>query len=402
MDAKTWEFIYEGATPQGQRVKGRFRGDKERFLAESRKKGITLLKVKQKKIGLKRGNLSESDLHTGIEELYHLINSGMKIDQAIHLVIKTCQKEASVILWKSILKEVRAGKQFSMALKEICRELKLDLPEFYVSILSVGEEVGDLGASLSNLNDYLEFNRGLRAEIRSALAYPAFLIMMTILALALIFGLILPNFANIFGPREMEKLPAISRLVFEIGKYFHDNYLTVLTAMVAVGVAVAFAFPLIKRKAISIFSLLPITQRLVLNMDLANVLTSFGIMLNGGIELNRALRQTARVARLPILKALMEQSVDEVKKGRKISDIWSDSRLIPAEVISLATVGESSARLGVIMQELGSRFLNRFKRDVKDMLTWLEPAIILVLGGFVGFIVVAIALALVSINEIVS
>jgi type IV pilus assembly protein PilC len=65
-------------------------------------------------------------------------------------------------------------------------------------------------------------------------------------------------------------------------------------------------------------------------------------------------------------------------------------------------VGENSARLGDIMQELGTRFLVTFKRDVKTLTNWLEPVIILILGGFVGFIVVAIALALVSINEIMS
>jgi len=114
------------------------------------------------------------------------------------------------------------------------------------------------------------------------------------------------------------------------------------------------------------------------------------------------LRQTARVARLPALKSLLEQSIEEVKKGNKLSAVWSDSRTIPPDVISLMIVGENSARLGDIMQELGTRFLLSFKRDVKTLTTWLEPAIILILGGFVGFIVVAIALALVSINEIVS
>lgn len=138
---KPVEYIYEGATEQGQKVKGRFRGDRENFLAEARKRHITLLKVKQRKISLKRGRFTEKDLSSGIEELKHLINSGMKLDQAIQLVIKTNQKESALNFWKNVLKEVKGGKQFSMALKDVAAEMKLILPEFYTSIVSVGEEV---------------------------------------------------------------------------------------------------------------------------------------------------------------------------------------------------------------------------------------------------------------------
>ena len=399
---RSGEFIYEGATAQGQKVKGRFRGDRDKFLAEIRKKNMTLLKVKQRKISLKGGRFTEENLASGIEELKHLINSGMKLDQALQLIVKTNQKGSAVNYWQNVLKAVKTGKQFSAAIKEISVEIKLDIPEFYTNIISVGEEVGDLGSALVKLKDYLDFKSTLISEIRSAMAYPAFLVLVSFAALALIFGLILPTFSNVFGPREMEKLPALSIMVFHAGKYFREHLIAIFCVFCGFVTAVIFFLPVIKKKAMLVFLRLPVTRGLVLSLDIANIFTSFGMMLNGGVDLARALRQTARVARLPALKSLLEQSIEEVKKGNKLSAVWSDSHTIPPDVISLMVVGENSARLGDIMQELGTRFLVNFKRDVKTVTTWLEPAIILILGGFVGFIVVAIALALVSINEIVS
>ncbi len=400
--ARSGEFIYEGATAQGQKVKGRFRGDRDKFLAEVRKKDITLLKVKQRKVSLKGGRFTEKNLASGIEELKHLINSGMKLDQALQLIVRTNQKGSAVNYWQNVLKAVKTGKQFSAAIKETSAEIRLDIPEFYTSIISVGEEVGNLGSALVKLKDYLDFKSTLVSEIRAAMAYPAFLVLVSFAALSLIFGLILPTFSNIFGPREMEKLPALSIMVFHAGKYFREHLFAIFCVFCGAVTAVIFFLPVIKKKTMQLFLRLPVTRGLVLGLDIANVFTSFGMMLNGGVDLARALRQTARVARLPALKSLLEQSIEEVKKGNKLSAVWSDSRTIPPDVISLMVVGENSARLGDIMQELGIRFLLSFKRDVKTLTTWLEPAIILILGGFVGFIVVAIALALVSINEIMS
>jgi type II secretory pathway component PulF len=401
-DGQSKEFIYEGATAQGQKVKGRFRGDRDKFLADVRKKGITILKVKQKKISFKSGRFTEKNLASGIEELRHLINSGMKLDQALQLVVRTSQKGSAINFWQNVLKSVKTGKQFSVAIRETAAEIKLELPAFYTNVLSVGEEVGDLGLALVKLKDYMDFKSTLISEIKSALAYPAFLLAVSLAALALIFGLILPTFSNIFGPREMEKLPSLSILVFHAGKSFREHLGIIVCAFCGLIALVIFFLPVLKKKALQVFLHLPVTRGLVLSMDLANIFTSFGMMLNGGIDLAKALRQTARVARLPALKSLMEHSIEEVKKGNKLSAVWTDSHMIPPDVISLVIVGENSARLGDIMQELGTRFLVGFKRDVKSLTNWLEPVIILVLGGFVGFIVVAIALALVSINEIMS
>ncbi|RLG54236.1 MAG: hypothetical protein DRN95_08845, partial [Candidatus Hydrothermarchaeota archaeon] len=90
--AEIVEYSYEGLTPEGQLIKGRFKGEKAVFLSEIKQKNLTLIKVKEKRRRLKKGKISWRDFHNGIEQLYYLLRSGMKIDRAVSLLSKTAHK----------------------------------------------------------------------------------------------------------------------------------------------------------------------------------------------------------------------------------------------------------------------------------------------------------------------
>ncbi|RLF88320.1 hypothetical protein DRN43_06080, partial [Thermococci archaeon] len=148
------------------------------------------------------------------------------------------------------------------------------------------------------------------------------------------------------------------------------------------------------------FMHLPFFNVIVLNIELANIFSSLGAMLKSGLELDKALKQANRVAELPYLKALLEETLNEVKKGRRISQIWGNSEVIPREIVSLIVVGENSARLGDVMTNLGSRFLDRFQQVIRKYLAFLEPAIIIFLGFFIGIIVISVMLAVINLSNV--
>jgi len=393
------KIIYEMLTPDGQRITGVSQNDYDSFIRKSRAQGMTIIKIKRKKLKMAQGRFASDDFKSGIEELCYLVNSGMKIDQAVSMVIKSSKKIAVIDFWEAVLQELRKGNQFSKALEKTGAQKGFSVSSFYKSLLSIGEETSDLGGSLTKLLEYLEFKNSLLNEVKSALAYPLFLIAVTIIALVVIVGVILPKFARIFSASDIEKLPAISRFVLSFGNISPTTFFYTAVGLLFLIVLIFFYSKLIQNWFKKALVYLPIVKGINLKMELANALSSLGVILNSGISISRALALAASVTGHPFLKSLFEQSIHEVKKGRQLSESWMDSDIIPSEVISMISVGEESVKLGDVFVSLGKRYLDKFKQDVSWFLTLLEPAVILIMGLIVGGVVTAVTLGVVSMND---
>ena len=278
------------------------------------------------------------------------------------------------------------------------------MSELYINIISVGEEVGDLKSSLRKVSEYLHFRSNLMKEVWSALAYPLFILFVSIVALFFIATVILPKFSSIFTGKEMHYLPFISRVVIGMGKFINSNLNLVLGLFFSLitGLVVLFAFEETRRFIKDALYKIPGVKEIVFQLEFANMCSSLGAMLEGGVEIGRAVRLAQRVVDNKALKHVLEETAEEIKKGLKISDIWKRYDIIPESIVSLVSVGENSASLGEILTKLGERYSEDFKHSVSRVLSLLEPVLIIFLGIIVGIVVVAIMLAVISLNNAVS
>ena len=398
--AEIVEYSYEGLTPEGQLIKGRFKGEKAVFLSEIKQKNLTLIKVKEKRRRLKKGKISWRDFHNGIEQLYYLLRSGMKIDRAVSLLSKTAHKEKVSEYWDSILRKLKEGRQLSQAIDDTSSSFRLRLPEFYVGLLSVGEEVGDVTGALENLLYHLNSRNSIINQIKTALAYPLFLLSASFLTIIIIFVAIIPNFSRLFEAEEVAQLPLVTKIVFLASDIIRGKAYLLIAGGILGSILLYGVKDHVLKGLKKAFMHLPFFNVIVLNIELANIFSSLGAMLKSGLELDKALKQANRVAELPYLKALLEETLIEVKKGKRISQIWGNSEVIPREIVSLIVVGENSARLGDVMSNLGSRFLDRFQQLIRKYLAFLEPAIIIFLGFFIGIIVISVMLAVINLSYV--
>ncbi len=395
-------YIYEGITESGEKIKGKFFGTKEELLKEVQKQKILITNIKEDTKKLKKGKYTNDDFSSNIEELSYLLSSGVQLDKAISLIIKNSRKKAVIEFWEDVLRKLKEGKSFSMALKETGEKHNFPIPTFYINIISVGEEVGDLKGALKTLLEDLEFKGNLIKEIKSALAYPAFLLIVSVLTIFFVAGFILPKFSNIFSPSEIEKLPTISKFTLSFGKTLNQNLDVIVFGFVFLVVGLVFLFSSreIQTKMKNFIYRMPYIKNIILKVELSYILSSLGTMLNGGVEISKAIKLSSRVTNHNGLKAILEETYNELKKGHKISQIWRKYDIIPEDIISLTIVGENSAKLGEIFEKLGRKYMENFKNEVGKLLVFLEPAIIVVLGLFIAFIVVAIMLAVVSVSDI--
>jgi general secretion pathway protein F len=186
------------------------------------------------------------------------------------------------------------------------------------------------------------------------------------------------------------------------GKFLNEHF-TSITALVLALVALAvwfFTNPVFVARFKKWAYDLPLVGSFMLLSDLANLFSSLGSMLGGGVDVSRALKLSAAVVGSPKLTNLLSETNDEVRKGRRISQVWSANDLIPEDAVSLVVVGESSARMGEIFDTLGKRYLDKFKTDIARILGLLEPMIIVFVGLFIAVIVVSIMLSVVSLGDV--
>ncbi len=395
-------FIYEGVTKSGEKVTGKFIGSYQELVNELKREGILLTKVKEETKKQKKGKFTTEDFANTIEELDYLVTSGVQLDKAISIMIKNSSKQSVGEFWETVLRKLKEGKTLSVALKETGIEKKFNIPEFYINIISVGEEIGDLHSAFKDILEDLNFRENLKKEIKSATAYPAFLLIVSILTVFFVSGFILPKFSDIFTEKELEKLPAISKITLDFGKFVNEHIDVILIGLfITFGLLIyMFSSGFFSKNLSKIIYSIPLVKNIALKVELSNIFSSLGTMLEGGVEISRALKLSSKIARNRTLQNIMNETVNEIKKGKRISNVWARYDIIPDNVISIVAVAEQSAKLGEVFKNLGKRYMESFKNDVSRILTYLEPAIIVILGLFVAFIVVAIMLAVVSVSDI--
>ncbi len=393
---------YSGVAKNGEKITGEFFGTKEELVKYSQKEGIILVSITENKRKLKKGKYTLNDFSSDIEELSYLVASGLQIDKAISTLIKNLKKEASINIWENVLVEIKKGKQLSLSIKQVFSDKKIYISDFYINIISVGEEVGNLQDSLKDVSKHLQFKTNMIKDIISALSYPAFLVFISIVAMFFVAYFILPRFATIFTSKDLQHVPALSYTFIKFGQFVHENSETVFFVFfMFIGFTVAiFSLDKPKKAVINFFQSLPLIKDIVLEIYIANLCSSIGVMLNGGVDVAKAMRLAQKIIQHPNLKNIIGETADGLKKGMKISDIWSKYSIIPDDVVSLVAVGEKSATLGEVFNKLGVRHLENFKAKVAQAMTFLEPAMIVLLGIFIGVIVVSIMLAVLSLTNV--
>ena len=348
-------YIYEGLTKEGDKVSGIMFGVKDELVSEICAKGIILTSIKEDRKTMRRGKFSLKDFKNNSEEMYHLVSAGIKLDQAIATLIKNTRKQSVHDFWEGVLARIKEGQQFSAAVLDGFKRCEFRGGELYINILAVGEEIGDLKNAFKNLLEYLEFKFSLIKEIKSAISYPLFLIAMSLATVVIVCGFILPRFAKIFSADELKRLPAISKLTIGYGKFLNAHFpLILLIALVATGLIIWLGTnPIFVVRLRKWAYNLPLVGGFMLLSDLANLFSSLGSMLGGGVDVSRALKLSAAVVGSQKLINLLAETNEEVRKGRRISQVWNSNDLIPEDAVSLLVVGESSARMGEIFETLG-------------------------------------------------
>lgn len=335
--------------------------------------------------------MSNAFIHVPLQEkilftknLALTLKSGVSLMKGLELLRKQTKNRSLQKVLDVVLKDVEAG----MFLSEGLMKFRSVFGDLFVNIIKVAETSGTLPENLIYLGNELEKEHTLRKKVRGALIYPIVILITTIvIATAMVlfvFPKILPLFDNIKG-----ELPLTTRLLIKISDAVANYGIFMLIGAILVFIALKLVlkFPPVRFLYHRMLLFVPILGRSIVNYNLANVVRTLALLLRSGVKIIEALGVTADAIPNLVYKRELRKAAEEVKTGNFISKYFATSpKLFPTIAVSMIEVGENTGNLNENLFYLAEYYENEVDDFVKNLSGLLEPILLLVMGGVVGFI----------------
>jgi type II secretion system protein F len=332
--------------------------------------------------------LSRGQVAALTRQLADLVSSGMPLHRCLAILCEQTEGRQHALL-EAMSQQVQRGAPLSEALRAFPRSFST----LYVEMIRAGESSGHLDAVLMRLAEYLEMREVRRSQLISALAYPAVIITVAVGAVIFMVTFLVPRLSVVFADLG-QALPAPTRLLLAIAHAAPS-----IGPWLAGGLALAY---LGVRKAASTRSggtlidgallRLPLLGRLVTNATIARFARTLGTLLVGGVPMLSALEIAAATSANRVVGAQAEIVQQRAREGESLSHAMAQFHTFPAALVHMAAVGEETGNLPAMLTRYADAADFQFDQAMRRLTSLLEPAIILVMGGIVAFIVLSVLL----------
>ena len=290
--------------------------------------------------------------------------------------------------------DLQAGSQISAALAKHPKVFS----EFYISMVKAGEESGKLNETFSYLADYLDRTYELVSKAKSALIYPAFVMMTFITVMILMFTMVIPKISGILVESGQE-LPFYTKIILGISTFLTSYGFVILGVLVVVGFFVIrfIRTPSGKEVFDRVKLGVPYISNLFRKLSWSRLSDNMNTMLVSGIPMIRALELTSSVIDNTIYKKILADSVESVKAGKAVSEALSNNNEIPGIMIQMIKVGEESGELGAILKTLATFYSREVTTAVDALVDLIEPIMIVTLGVGVAVLLASVLIPIYNI-----
>ncbi|MBV8658156.1 MAG: type II secretion system F family protein [Burkholderiales bacterium] len=343
------------------------------------------------------GRVSTRDKAVIIRELATLLAAGVPLAEAVDSIAEAHAADPLGVAFRAIHNQLRGGTQLSVAL----RSTKLDLPDFVYQLVAAGELTGRLAPGLHSGANQMEYEETMRQEIRNALIYPAILVFAGIAAVLLVFIVVVPKFASLLRNAKAN-VPEISVIVLKAGLFVKTNlsWFGLGGAALVMSVIIAAANPRIRMQVFELAAKVPILGDWLLEAEIGRWAAMLGTLLENRVPIVRAMELAEGSVALSSLRQKLSLAVKDLRAGKKLADALAVHGTVSAMGQNLVRVGERSGELPTMLRTLAGLYETSSRARMKRFVILLEPITILLIGSAIGFIMVAIMLAITSLSNI--
>lgn len=387
-------FHYTGVNKSGQKVLGDVDA---RSLAlakvELRKQGIVINKIAKKHKSLfnkKNKRITSGDITVFSRQLATMIESGIPLVQAFDIVAKGQANKRLKELIENIKHDVETG----LTLAETLKKRPAFFNELFCNLVDAGEKSGSLDIMLNKIATYKEKIETIKKKIKKALTYPMAVIVVAFIVTAGLLIFVVPQFEALFKGFGAD-LPAMTKAVVTMSKFFQSYWYLILGSIVAGVVAFIYAQ---KNSAVFAHNLdrillkIPVVGPILEKAAIARFSRTLSITFAAGLPLVEALKSVAGATGNIIFSKATEHIKDEVSTGQQMNKAMENTQLFPNMVIQMVAIGEESGALEKMLSKVADFYEEDVDNAVDSLSSLLEPIIMSILGVLVGGLVVAMYL----------
>ena len=335
------------------------------------------------------GSRLKKDITTFTRQLANLLKSGIPLLKSIRIISDQAESEYLRAMLDDIFVRVKDGKSFSSALKVHARIFD----HFFTAMVQAGEENGTLPDALLTIVDHRKKQDEIASKIKGALVYPAFITLVGIGSVFFILTNVMPKLIKLITSMDME-LPPMTKLLIDTSGFLQHYTVWILIALLALYLLyIRINRHRISKLAADRFRLqIPLFGTLLLQSEFVRFTRTIETSLNSGLQMLKSIELGISVLNNEVVKNALMQTYDGVKSGATMGTSMRKAAIFPQMMCSMIAVGEESGRLVGVLGQIAEEYEIKVSDTTKVIMTLIEPAIILVIGSIIGFIVMALLL----------
>ena len=400
------EFTYEAMKKSGGKVRGVLNAKSEpEAIMLLRMMGLLNPKIKGgkssaqaaanplfkglPKFKLPGGRVSDAELAVFTKQLSVIVDAGVSIVQALNLLSAAA---GTPVLREAIIltrENVEGGIELGSAMEKSPKVFD----KLYVSLIRAGTASGQLDMMLKRLSTYIEKASKLRKQLKSALTYPVAILGLAAIMTTVMLVFVVPMFAKNYEGTG-RALPGLTQLVIDASDFLQHNFMYIIAVFIAIGTIFKKwrASPKGARQWDALILKLPIFGPLISKVCIARFASTMATLIVSGISIIEALEVCAKAAGNYVLQEEIMKIREEVAQGKGIAVPLSRSKYFPQMVSSMISIGEQSGRLDQMLEKIAVFFEEEVDAAMAAALKMIEPAMFVLIGGIVGFILIAMYL----------
>ena len=393
------DYKYRGTNRSGASVSGVMTAANKTELASLLKRQqITATKMSEKgrefNIPTFGSGVKAKELAIFTRQFSVMIDAGLPLVQCLEILASQQENKT----FQKVLTNTRASVEGGSTLSAAMKQSPKVFDPLYTNMVEAGETGGILDTILQRLSSYIEKNVKLQRAVKSALVYPVGVLSVAAMVIILLLWKVVPIFATLFAGLGVD-LPLPTRIVIGlshlIGSWFGLMFLAAFVGVIF-GVRAWYGTPAGKLALDALILKLPVIGILMRKIAVARFTRTLGTLISSGVPILEGLDITAKTAG----NAVVEQALNKVRKsleeGKSLTEPLKDSEVFPGMVTQMIAVGEQTGAMDAMLQKIADFYEEEVDAAVKDLLTALEPVMIVFLGVVVGGVVISMYLPLFS------
>ena len=393
MDNASTIYAWEGINRKGRRVSGQTVGHNPALIkAQLRQQGICPERVRQRSRVFPdlAPPIKSADIALFTRQLATLLKAGIALLQALDILAEGCENRRMQALVKSLKQEIAGGSNLATALRKQPRHFDA----LYCNLIAAGEQAGALETLLERVALHLEKTQQLKARIKKAMTYPVAVLVVAGVVSTLLLVHVVPQFQTLFAGSG-SKLPGFTQVVIALSEFLRNAWW-----LLALGLGTAVAglrrayrvSPGFRHRLQAGLLKAPLAGTLLKKSAVARYARTLSTTFSAGVPLVQALDSVACAVGNGPFRQAIERLRDDVSTGIQLNQSMTTSGLFPAMAIQMTVIGEESGTLDRMLEKVANHYEADVDTLVDHLTSLMEPLIMVILGGIVGALVIAMYL----------